>query len=347
MIQKLKGLIKIFILVDLILIINSCKQSHKIGLFGQENAVWTESIYLRGYKPSNLKKLSDNDLRKYANTLKRNRIKYAYLFAGPYDEKGFLPDYAFSSLAKESVRKLKKYYPEIVILPWIGGVQNKTVYLGNSAWVENALKDTEKLVQVLDVPGVHVDFEYILKDNPYLDRTINPEKLGDKETYGKNVNEFHKKLRALLPDKFISSVVVSSASDTKPWKRKTTFSELETLIKYVDQLSFLFYDTHIDSQEVFEKNCVEQLNHIKALKRFNTNTQFLISIGTFVNRLELQDFRNLTVESVPNSLETIKKSSIAVNDSEKIVDGISIFCDWHTEKREWAQFREHWVEKQY
>lgn len=348
-IENLKDILKIWSFIGAILIMNSCIQSPKIGhkseLFGQENAVWTESIYLRGYKPSNGKKLTESDLRWYANNLKKNQIKYAYLFAGPYDKQGHLPDYAFSDLAKESVRKLKEYYPELEILPWVGGVQNKTVYLDDSNWVVNALNDTKKLIEFLDIPGVHIDFEYILKGNQYLDKTINPEKSEDEVVYAKNVNEFHKKLRALLPDAFISSVVVSTAPDTRPWKRKTTLEELKVLIKYVNQLSFLFYDTHIDSQKVFEENCTKQLNDIQVLKGMGTNTQFLISIGTFVNRSELRQFRNLTIENLPNSLLTIKKSAILVNDSERIVDGISIFCDWQTETKEWEQFREHWAER--
>ena len=313
------------------------------GLFGQENAIWTESIYLRGYKPSTGKKLSDNDLKKYANTLKNNNIKYAYLFAGPYQEDGHLPKYSFSKLARTSVNKLKSYNPELIVLPWIGGVQNKTVYLGDSIWVKNALEDTKKLVNTLKTPGVHIDFEYILKGNPYLDTTIKPEKVNDEENYGDNVNSFHRKLRSLLPDSFISSVVVSTSPDTKPWKRKTSMEELSVLVKYVDQLSFLYYDTHINSQDVFEQNCVAQIRDIQKLQNLNTNTQFLLSVGTFVNRLELQKYRNLEIENIPNSLDVIKRSALEVSDSSRLVDGIAIFCDWETDEQEWKDFKAQWA----
>ncbi|AYN66650.1 hypothetical protein D1013_04250 [Euzebyella marina] len=159
----------------------------------------------------------------------------------------------------------------------------------------------------------------------------------------KNVNNFHKQLRSLLPDAFILTVVVATSPDTKPWKRKTTIKELTILIKYIDQLSFLFYDTHINSQNIFENNCVSQIKDIEELKNQNSSTQFLVSIGTFVNRPELREFRNLKIENIPNTLQTIKKSILIVNDSIKLVDGISIYYDWQTEKSEWKQFREHWA----
>lgn len=329
----------------LLILVVSCNKDHekvKNQLFGQENAIWTESIYLRGYKPSNGKKLTKKDLKKYAQTLKKNNVRYAYLFAGPYQEDGHLPNYSFSKLAKKSVKQLKELYPQIVILPWIGGVQNKTVYLGDSIWVKNALNDTKKLIKTLDISGVHIDFEYILKGNPYLDTTIEPEEPHDKENYAKNVNSFHKKLRSLLPNSFISSVVVATSPDTKPWKRKTTIDELSILVKYVDQLSFLYYDTHIDSQKVFEQNCIDQIGDIKKLKDLNTETQFLLAIGSFINRRELHKYRNMDIENIKNTLEVIKKSALRVDNSERLVDGISIFCDWETDKKEWKEFYNNW-----
>ena len=243
----------------------------------------------------------------------------------------------FPDLAKNSVKKLKSYYPEIVILPWIGGVQNKTVYLGDSVWVKNALNDTKKLVETLDIPGIHIDFEYILKGHPYLDTTIDKEKPNDMKDYAQNVNSFHRKLRSLLPNSFISSVVVATVPETTPWKRKTSIEELSTLVKYVDQLSFLYYDTHINSQDVFEKNCSKQIEDIQTLKKMNSNTQFLLAIGTFINVLELQDYRNMEIENIPNTLKVIKESAIKVDSSKSIVDGIAIFCDWQTDKQEWGR----------
>ncbi len=321
---------------------SGCSDNSKDALYGQENAIWAESKYLRGYRPSSGEKLRKEDIEEFTELLRENKIKYVYLFAGPYDKKGFLPDYAFAETAINSIREFKHRSPNLVMLPWVGGIQNKTVNLSDSVWVDNAINDTKRLIDVLQVPGVHIDFEYILKGDAFLDKSIESEKPSDLKSYGSNVNQFHVKLRQAIPKAFISSVVVATSTDTRPWKRKTSLEELKKLVPNVNQLSFLFYDTAIDSQRVFEKSCIEQLQDIKELRKYTTDTQFLMSIGTFVNRIELQKYRNLDIENIPNTLTIIKSSSQKVDSISKLVDGVSIFCEWETETREWEEFRKHW-----
>lgn len=340
--MKVKLTNLLFTLIIIVLIQCKSKVNKLKHLYGQQNAVWTESIYLRGYKPSTEEKLSDRHIREYAETLKKNKIKYAYLFAGPYGEDGHLPDYAFSETAINSVKTLKAYYPEIVILPWVGGVQNKTVYLNDSLWVNNALVDTKKLFNTLNVPGVHVDLEFILPGDPFLDTEINKARPGDYEIYADNVNSFHKKLRQIIPDAFISSVVVATSKDTRPWKRKTSMSELNELVKHIDQLSFLYYDTQINDKKVFDDNCAELIRDIRILKS-SRDIQYLIAIGTFVNRYELYKYRNLEIENIPNTLKTIKGKASLIDSTKQIVNGISLFCDWETDELEWDQFYDNWV----
>ncbi len=331
-----------------ILVATSCTDSRRNNNHnhGQENAIWTESIYLRGYKPSTGEELTPAHIRKYANTLKENNFKYAYLFAGPYQNDGHLPSYSFSETAVQSVKQLQELYPEIVILPWVGGIQNKTVYLDDSTWVQNALIDTKKLIDTLNVQGVHIDFEYIIPGDWLLDRElVRKEKPGDRENYANNVNNFHEKLRELLPEAFISSVVVATSPDTKPWKKKTDLDELKVLVQYIDQLSFLYYDTFIKSQDVFERNCKHLIEDIIKLK--NTPTpkpvQYLIAIGTFINVPALHKYRDMDIENIPNSILTIQESLENSDTTRQFVDGLSVFCDWQTSDEEWDLIREYWV----
>lgn len=336
-----KAIIK-SVFIFIILSLTNCSSQEKEKL-GQQNAVWTESIYLRGYQPTTGEVLTEAHLKRYAETLKKNKVKYAYLFAGPYNKDGHLPDYTFSETAINSVRLLKKYYPEIVILPWVGGIQNKTVYLGDSLWVKNALADTEKMLITLNVPGVHIDFEYILAGDPYLDKTIEKEKPGDEESYGNNVNEFHKKLRKKIPEAFISSVVTATSPDTRPWKRKTTIDELNVLTQHIDQLSFLYYDTYLSDQKSFEDNCLSLIKDIQLLKKTSNKVQCLVAIGTFINTPELQKYRDLKIENIPNSLNTIKDAMLKADTSGTVLDGIALFCDWETDQGEWDEFYQHWA----
>jgi hypothetical protein len=325
----------------------ACGSSEKNIHIGQENAIWTQSIFLRGYHPRLYNKLQNNDIQEYAETLIRNNIKYAYLFAGPFNKEGFLPDYAFTDTAVNSVKLLKKYYPEITILPWVGGIQNKTVYLDDSTWVRNALADSKRLIQTLSVPGLHFDFEFIVKGDSFLERVVIEGGSGDINSYGKNVNEFHRRFRELMPEAFVSSVVVATSPGTKPWKRKTSLDELKVLIRYIDQLSFLYYDTYIGNQSDFEENCTFLIKDIHKLKQIDStlNVQYLVALGTFINEPELQKYRNMDIENIPNTLETIKTCILEICPSEQIVDGISIFCDWETDEAEWSQIYKYWTKQ--
>src|SRR5690606_15214217 len=192
-----------------------------------------------------------------------------------------------------------------------------------------------------DVDGVHIDLEFILKGDPYFNDITSVEKPGDVQAYGKNVNNFHKELRSVMPKAFISSVVVATSPGTEPWKRKTSMEELRQLTAYIDQLSFLYYDTSIDNQKDFEYNCKLLLEDIKTLKR-DRNIEYLVAIGTFVSIYDLQHYRHLEIASVQNTLRTIKRQSYKVDPVHRIVDGIAIFCDWESDVKEWKDFNDNW-----
>ena len=341
--NRLKTIVSLLGAYMLLLMLTNCTGENTKNL-GQENAIWSEVAFFRGYYPSNPHiTLTENIIKKHVKTLKKNNIKYTYLFAGPFDIEGFLPEYAFSNTAINSVKLLKHYYPEIVILPWVGGIQNKTVFLDDSVWVTNALNDSKRLINTLSVPGLHFDFEFIVPGDDYLDKAVVDGGSGNIDIYGNNVNDFHKKFRDLMPDAFVSSVVVATSPDTKPWKRKTTMDELMVLTKYVDQLSFLYYDTFLSSQTAFEENCIFLLKDIQKLKASAPNVQYLVSVGTFINTLELQKYRNMNIENIPNSLQTLRSSIQRVSPEEQLVDGISIFCNWETNKNEWKQLHNNWT----
>jgi len=326
--------------ISLVALMTSCHQNQQREVkIGQQNAVWAESIYLRGYQPSTGEKLRQDHITTLAKILKDNNIRYVYLFAGPYLSSGRLPEYSFSQTAINSVKLIKKHYPELKILPWIGGIQNRTVFLNDTAWVENALSDTRRLVKTLDCDGIHIDLEYILNGDTYLSKFVRPQRDKDDRDYGKNVIVFHESLRKLLPGSFISTVVPSTSSKTKSWKRKCTVPELQEITKYVDQISFLFYDTGIQSQHNFESGCFELINDIKFLKTRQSNVQYLVSFGTFVNEPELHRYRDLKIENISNTIMTIKRATFDVDALNQIVDGLSIYCQWETDQSEWSEFR--------
>jgi hypothetical protein len=334
--------VAILVGIALFLTVPRCKSvPQRASIYGQNNAIWAQSIYFRGYNPSTKERLSPQIVQKFASILESHHIKYAYIFSGPFLNNGHLPDYAFSQTAIESVKLLKHSNPDLVILPWIGGVQNRSVHLQDTEWVNNALNDTQRLIDTLQVPGVHLDFEYILPGDTYLDLFVKKGTEKDRQHYGEYVNEFCRKIRILMPYIFISSVVVATSPGTKPWKRKTSIPELLDLTRYVNQLSFLYYDTKLNNENDFEENCEDLIKDIRFL--YNKRPiKYLISVGTFINEPQLQKYRDLNIENLPNSFKVIKNKLLKVSPDHKIVDGISLYCDWQTTYSEWNDFDQYW-----
>lgn len=302
----------------------------------RENATWIRSTFFRGIDPDTKKSLSNKDIEALALKLKDNHIRYAYIFAGPYENDGHLPSYAFSQKARESIKILKKVNPELKILPWIGGIQNKTVHLEKVQWVKNAISSTTKLVREMPIDGIHLDLEYVL-----LHEKLNRKKL-NKDHYRKHWIEFHKQLKMAMPHLFLSSVVVSTASETKPWKLKHTLNEIKEVSSSVDQLSFMFYETGIHDAKVYRGSLKEQLLQIQSLKKANPkSTQHLIGIGTFSEQKKLQNYRDKLIEDLPLTLKLLHELELEIDSKESIVDGLAIYCEWMTSDLEWKQLKDY------
>src|SRR4051812_33548823 len=104
----------VLLLCTIILWLRATPQSSKPP---QQNALWAQSLYFRGFQPTTKESLTTKDLIAFATTLRENGIKYAYMFAGPYDKDGHVPEYAFSKSADSSLKILKRLCPQVMFLP--------------------------------------------------------------------------------------------------------------------------------------------------------------------------------------------------------------------------------------
>lgn len=314
---------------------------------GQHNAVWAESLYLRGHDPKKPRRvLNDRELETFARRLVANGIRYAYLFAGPYNADGGVPDYAWSATARASVETLRQLAPDVVLLPWLGGLQHLTVHLEDPRWVDRAVADTARLIDALGVPGVHLDFEFILPNATYVrqERQLPTTDAGMVEYGGWHV-AFHRALRRQLPNAFISAVIPSTAGPVRPWKKQHSVEEAAALAADVDQLSLLHYDTSIADRDTFADSLAEQLRHVADWKArpASARTQYLLGVGTFVNARPLRKYRHLDVEDLPHYLSALDAAIARTQQDTRLVDGLAIFCDWTTSPRDWRRFRQLWT----
>lgn len=304
------------------------------------NAIWVQSKFIKGYDPSTLEDLQPGELEDFALNMKKYNFKYIYIFSGPFQSDGTLPRYGFREYARRNIEKIRSVHPDIVVLPWIGGVEGITVYLKDPDWVESALTSIDLLLNDLKLDGVHLDFEYLL--HRQLESQIGSERSMLLHEYPRFINDFHRKLRSRMPNIFISGVVLNTSPHANSWKLKTPLEYIDTLLDYVDQMSFLFYDTSIRDSSIFEEAAIDLMKDILWLKTRHIDTEYLIAIGTFENEPPLNIYRDTTIESISNTLNVLKNSEFEMDSRGWIIDGISIYCDWETSESEYDEIFTNW-----
>lgn len=305
---------------------------------GQQNAVWAGSLFLRGFDPTTREKLTDEKLQQLSERLRANGVRYVYLFAGPYGSDGKLPDYAFSKSACESLAFLKKMNPSLKVLSWIGGIEGKTVHVEKQDWVETSVGETAKLMVALPFDGVHIDLESVV-----FPKRSAPNVPFDQ--YDRQWVQFHKRLREKLPSAFISTTVVSTAPGARPWKHKHQVSDVMEVSRVVNQVSFMFYDTHLETAKSYRDGMQSQLEQIQEMKRAlkEKAPEFLFGLGTFQSTKSLRGYRDIRFENVATTLTTLNELVARSSFPGRLIDGLAIYADWTTQPKDWARIQTHWM----
>lgn len=321
-------------LVFICLLLFGCYENRKSYDFSPGNAIWVESYYFRGFN-SNYEILNESKVRAFANRMKKHNIKYIYVFAGPFDKTGNLPEYSSSPLARKSIEIMLEEYPNLIILPWIGGVQYKTVFLEDEHWFENAVESTKDLIKELNVPGVHLDFELILKNADFFETSLRNYSNNDFNIYPENLIRFHKFVRESMPEIYISTVVPASIPQSLTWKNKLDIKEIKELMRYVNEISYLFYDTSIKTEIKFQEASDSLIYSMIKLDNLFPHVKQLVSVGTFINYEELRKYRDQNIESIENTFASLDRS-IRFYDNNPI-SGISIYCNWQSAEVELSE----------
>ena len=185
--------------------------------------------------------------------------------------------------------------------------------------------ETARLVDTLDAKGVHGDFENLL-----LQRAPDP-------IYPSNANRFFRELRRRLPGAFISAVIPSTAPGVRSWKQPHSVTEVDEIVKLVDQLVVLYYDTSIQDPRTFEEGLAIQIDHFARWKALASQTQLLVALGTFVNGPQLRRFRDVEVESIQHHFMALTRAT--AQHPPHLVHGSEVYCEWQTDASGWERLR--------
>ena len=310
----------------------SCSSSQYKNVPVKDNGLWAQGNYLREHFITSLPlqiKVEDKHFDELVQNVQKHNIKHLYVFWSAFESSGAIPDLD-SGFKIKRFKKLKKLLPQTNIIPWVGGVQYKGIHLESSNWRANVNKSIFTLLQKLEVKHVHVNLEYVLYGSS-LDSSVN---------YPQNYINLFKEFRQSYGDEIVISAPIASTSTmVTPFKYQHSYQEVLEISKYVNHISFLYYDTKLSSEEAYYRGLDEQLLHIKNLKKIYTNNKYSIGLGTFENGFPpARVYRDVNVEKLGSTLRYIKQ-----HEHYKYVEGISIFCEWYTDKYEWQEFYDNWI----
>lgn len=301
------------------------------------NAFWVQGNYIREHYWTNLPiriKVTDEDQARFIKIIEEQKIKYVYLFWSAFNKDGKLQHVSPESYEYKKFKELQSILPDVHFIPWLGGVQNRSIYLHDKKWNKNAKEQTLKLMKLLGTKTkyVHINFEYLLYGQI-------PEKQYD---YGENFIKFFKELRHDLDKKIkISTVVASTTTKATPFKYRHSVAEINRVLPYIDQINFLFYDTKISNQEKYYAALREQLSHISAFSKKKSDVEYIIGTGTFENHWPpARKYRDLKIESLPHFFGELKKE---LKEKKTPIEGVAYFCEWLTDDHQWEEIKKLWV----
>lgn len=138
-----------------------------------------------------------------------------------------------------------------------------------------------------------------------------------------------------MPEIYISTVVPASIPQSLTWKNKLDIKEIKELMRYVNEISYLFYDTSIKTEIKFQEASDSLIYSMIKLDNLFPHVKQLVSVGTFINYEELRKYRDQNIESIENTFASLDRS-IRFYDNNPI-SGISIYCNWQSAEVELSE----------
>jgi hypothetical protein len=121
--------------------------------------------------------------------------------------------------------------------------------------------------------------------------------------------------------------------------------DLLEVSRAVDQVVFMYYETGLHEAESYRANMRLQLMQIHGMKAAlgKESPQYLFGVGAFQSTSPLKSYRDAKIEGIDATLTALKELVAKVSPSERLIDGLAVFCEWLATTEDWAQIRNQWT----
>jgi hypothetical protein len=288
------------------------------------NAVWLEHRWLQG-------EAGEQELIALCARMKTHRIRYVYPHLSPANEDGRLPP--FSQDAARQFRKvLRRECPDILALPWIGGVQSGyhqmrtgTIRLMSDAYLQTFASECVYLTDQLGFDGIHLNVEPVNSGNQRFLEWL--EYIKSRIGRGKILSV------AASKPAFIDGFNISPL-------RSWDLDYLEAVIRKCDQMVLMNYDTGISMPFLYSWFVYDRVAALlRRIHAAQAQCRFLLGIPTYDDAPN----HRAAAENIEASCRGLSAALRRKDVPKQNFEGVALYAYWTTSESEWRQYLQYWA----
>ena len=284
------------------------------------NGLWVGHQWYTGTKVGSGDPVPEDERQRFIETLRHQRIRYAFVHVGPLLDDGSVEDAAGPFFAR-----LRRQTPEIRYLAWLGGIA-KRLPVEDAEW-RTAVVQTAQHLGDEGFAGIHLNVEPL-------------------EDHHAGYLELLQALREGLGQEYLLSHATRRAGPfgfavgpLGPLVWSEDF--YKATMEIVDQTVLMAYDTKMDVTKHYIGFVKYQTGLLVEWGCQATDHQVLIGIPSYE---DVPLYSNPEIENISNAALGVRAALEELDSDHDCFEGVAVYANWVTDPGEWADYRNHWLE---
>lgn len=260
---------------------------------------------------------SQERLIRLKNILQRHGIQDVFPHLAPVDHNGRLPPHD-----GEQVERLLDALVGMRVMPWVGGVQGRTVHVGDQDWRWHFVRSVRDLFQQHPrLAGIHVNIEPWSNGDPTL------------------LGLLHELKQALPPEKVLSVAAYPPTTLLHPFPEVHWDNNYYRRITAIaDQVVVMMYDTALPSAKLYQALLRSWTQQVLSNSQ---GAAVLLGVPTYDDAGV--GYHHPEVENIQTALFGIHAGLAGFAQLPDHYQGLAIYSEWETDDEEWRYWREHFL----
>ncbi|MBI5116481.1 glycoside hydrolase family 18 protein [Candidatus Poribacteria bacterium] len=288
------------------------------GIWLQHGWLGDDSWFSRNGKEVQIQYFrSLKNLETLAASLRERHILYIFPHMAPTSTEGDL-----SFIDPEQARRFFGVFSRFKVMPWVGGIEGKQVFLNNPAWRENFAKSIGKFLREYPAAsGIHINIEPMRSGNqPFL-------------ALLEEVRRQMPQGRTLSIAAYPPSTLLHPYPDVH-WN-KGYYKEVAARC---DLIAVMMYDTALPNKKLYRNLMAEWTRKTIG---WSKGAKILLGLPTYHDADS--GYHNPKIENLENALLGVHAGLDRYYSIPETYEGVSLYCEWEMDDSEWRHFEEHFL----